>query len=269
MSDLDWDVSTPEPAPSIKAPTWIFGGSERNVAPLCWNDSQNDTYDPSALFDTIIEIKVGDSQSQKTFSMHKGLLCYHSSHFEAQLTGPWSKSSRTGKDTIMLENESINAFERFNCWIYSGLLKADWSTEDLLETYIFAEMRIIPRLQNALVNRMLTLVRNKDMEMRPTVLNHAWKNTIKLQPFLIDAFVFGGDMDEAHKLSYEFLAAVARRSNDLYKQGVDWCRGIYNYNGYFCAEEEPFSQPCERYHVHEEESPSCNFDQFPGDSIGH
>ena len=240
-------------------PECVSRDAEPNVIPTSEEDANYDIYNPAVLFDTIVWIHVGPPATKKVFGMHKGLLCHHSSYFKAALIGPFSQQPGALKRVIVLEDENIQTFERFNSWIYSDLLSTHWTMRQLIDLYIFAEKRLIRRFQNSLMDMMTTMVEWDRQSISTRLANHAWKSSMKIRTFLVDTFVEQGNPSGAHGLEREFLAAVVRRYKELYNHAHFDRPGRMPYedDAHVMRVVLPFEFICERYHAHERGEPSC------------
>ncbi|KAK4502536.1 hypothetical protein PRZ48_005961 [Zasmidium cellare] len=101
------------------------------------------------MFDTIVNVVVGEGSNQKLFKLHKGILCHYSGYFDKALNGGF-KEGRKG--TVDLPTENVDTFSHFVLWLYRGIVQPDMSLSntltDLVKLWIFADSREIPLLMN-------------------------------------------------------------------------------------------------------------------------
>jgi hypothetical protein len=111
-----------------------------------------------------MEVSLSPAAPAKTYWMHEGLLCHHSSYFRGTLRGGFAESI---DKVVRLGYTSTDTVDLFKNWIYIGKL-FDASTPNpeqsnkfwklIIETYAFAEMRGIPGLKNACTDAFLDRV---------------------------------------------------------------------------------------------------------------
>ena len=177
------------------------------------------TYSNRTLYDTIIYVKVGPAQER--FGIHKSLLSHHSSYFKAALEGGFEEPET---QVINLRDEDPKVFWAFNEWLYSGTVahqryatNEKWSA--LLNLYVFAEKRIVPKFQNALIDAMINLW-GEIGSYPKTEIHLAWVNTATSSPlhkFLIHLYVrfvpmdecFGQQAEERECFDVDFVMRVA------------------------------------------------------------
>ena len=93
-------------------------------------------------------------------------------------------------------DEDPKTFQDFHEWLYTKVflpaekaaLERRW--EALLKLYVFAEKRIVPRLQNDIIDEMIKMKMQCNFNAVPG-LSQAWKNTANSSPlhlFLVDFF---------------------------------------------------------------------------------
>lgn len=106
------------------------------------------------MFDTIVDVIVGEGAGSKTFKLHKGVLCFYSSYFEKAFKGGFEEAR---KGVVELPTEDVDIFERFVLWLYTRRLDA-LSAQDLtlygqlFRLWTFADRRGIPLLMNECMN---------------------------------------------------------------------------------------------------------------------
>ncbi|KAF2427280.1 hypothetical protein EJ08DRAFT_560338, partial [Tothia fuscella] len=100
----------------------------------------------------LVTIRVGPNLQE--FSIHKGLLCYYSLHFKPLSNGRWPQSD---KPVIDLPNDDVGAWKDFQSWLYTRRLqpaeRTNPTSKALCHMYILGDMRQIPALKNAALDR--------------------------------------------------------------------------------------------------------------------
>lgn len=118
----------------------------------------------SSLYDDIVKVEVGPEKQM--FGIHRGLICKTSSFFrnvfksniKPEPSADYSVTKGNGSTILHLAKDSLNAFKRFNTWLYSkdiiveGESHKDIEWEALVSLYLFAAHRSIPGLQNAVID---------------------------------------------------------------------------------------------------------------------
>ena len=183
-----------------------------------------------SLYDSLVFLQVGPEAVN--FGIHKGLLCRESAYFRSCFNSTFMEA-REGR--VTLEDEDPEVFKRFNEWLYTGKVLYDDETYEnisfapLLDLYVFAERRLMPRLQNACIDALIS--KDKESPHLPPALpvQHVWDHTSVSSPMrrlLVDLHVRFGDMrdilasDEDIELySKDFLAAIIVAYYDAKKDG--------------------------------------------------
>lgn len=218
----------------------------------------------SSLYDTTIYILIGPTHTK--YGIHKALLCARSSFFRAALTGRF-KEAREG--TVTLEDEDPETFSRFNTWLYTGSCMNDDAGKVLamrpaLQLWLFAEKRLVPGLQNTVIDQLIQSVTALDVEegrVRHEISAEdeeacisAWENSIedsRLRTFLLDHFLIYLDLEtifkqeRAAKYPLALITAIVIRAQ---KAGMDFSDDFFGDLRY---------GHCKRYHVHELKDPVC------------
>ena len=130
----------------------------------------------------MIKIQVGSSP-EKTFDVHRGLLCYHSDYFLACLNDDLPQDSAS---QFTLEDEDPTIFAIFFIWMYTsnlmddntGRAPEDLSWEVLVELYLFAHRRLARRFSDACIDALIMKM-NATRELAPPALvERAWNNSV-------------------------------------------------------------------------------------------
>ena len=150
--------------------------------------------------------------------MHKALLCHHSLYFKAAPTG---NSKEAADAAIKLDDEDPKVFSWFNDWLYTGTLyKTDFNANYLMYLYQFAEIRLIHRLQNVIIDE---IIRHDESLLGTRGFWLAWEKLLTMRPFLVDYFVRNGNLSGLHALNPEFQDAVAHGSMELIRKAMtEW-----------------------------------------------
>ena len=169
---------------------------------------------PTTLFDSIVYIHVGPDKP-RAFGMHKALLCHHSLYVKAALTDNFKEAADA---VIKLDDEDLEVFSRFNDWLCTGTLyKTDFNAKYLMYLYQFAEIRLIHRLQNAIIDEIISHDKSS-LGTRGFWL--AWEKLLTMRPILVDYFVRNGNLSGLHAVDPEFQDAVAHRSIELIRKAM-------------------------------------------------
>ena len=106
------------------------------------------------LGDTVV-VNVGERAYQKSFTVHRGILCFYSGYFEAALNGKFSEANN---GVVELREETVDTFERFVFWLYTRKYDAATTSADgfhsICELWLFADRRQVPLLANVMINAM-------------------------------------------------------------------------------------------------------------------
>ena len=217
------------------------------------------TYLCRTLYDTIIYVNVG--QTQERFGIHKSLLSHHSSYFRAVLEGGFEESET---EVINLD-EDPDVFWGFNEWLYSGAVPYQHYATDhgrwsaLLNLYVFAEKRVIPSFQNALVDAMIEFA--SGTESWPTIeIRRAWVNTATSSPlrtFLVDLYArsvpvatcFSQNTEKRKCFDVDFVMRVAIALESM----------VEDVKGFRSGFSGLWEDRC-LWHVHGSEDPPCRDD---------
>jgi len=210
----------------------------------------------------MIQVTVGTGPRAKTFSIHKDILTYHCEYFQSALKDCWE----TGFDnTIHLPDEDAYIFSLFNYWVYTKRLyhkehctydksavieKVPLSFRHLVDTYIFADKRGIPKLANAALDT-LSAKMCCPWYMPYQELEHIYDNTPQgsaLRRYLVDFALATDnfdDIDEAADIyPKEFLVEVISAAS---KGNINIVGDKKPWEAYITEAKKLF---CEKYHDH-------------------
>lgn len=223
-----------------------------------------------SLFETIVHVDVGPEPVR--FAIHKGLLCSRSEFFRAALTGNFQEAE---DQVVTLDDEDPEIFRRFNAWLYTDMVAEGAELQvtflrALFDLYVFAEKRIIPDLQNAVIDAIIRVNARVTTITRVENFNRVWEQTAEtsaLHRLLVDSIFFDAEILEhefttnLREYSITFVAAVAIRANELVKLEFShpsaklakrktinqWLRGF----------KHVWWHHCQRYHVHKSSDAPC------------
>lgn len=109
---------------------------------------------------------------KKSYSLHKGLLCFYSDYFRAAFNGSF-KEATDGK--IELMDVEPEVFDIFQVWLYSRRLQAPTDSvlyfSTLAQLWVFGDKHQIPLLQNEAMDEIFA---------RHAKLNHFQTKLVKL-----------------------------------------------------------------------------------------
>ena len=198
--------------------------------------------------------------------IHKSLLCHHSFYFKAALEAALARSFEEPETGVIdLRDEDVEVFSVFNEWLYSGTVSYEdykvhhgtWSA--LLHLYIFAEKRIVPKFQNALIDAMIEFA--SESESWPTEdIRLAWVNTAtpsRLRTFLTDLYArvvpmaacFGQTTEKRECFDIDFVKRVAIALGNIVEDPEEHRTGFSSLWKDRCL-----------WHVHGPEDPPCRDD---------
>lgn len=206
-----------------------------------------------SLLDEIVEIKVGPLD--KTFKLHKGLLCEKASYFKTvyQSPGDW-KEKREG---LILKDVDPAIFQHFILWLYFGNIIDDDETMQsvkgirLMQCYFFADERGIPGMQNQVIDTLLEKIKTTKV----LFVKHQrliWENTpdgSPLRRLLVDALAMTA-IDIPEMLQTEENQALYNKSF-IADVLIAKCKHPITISG-----TEFVKRRCE-YHIHDEVEPKC------------
>ena len=144
------------------------------------------------MLDTIVNLKVGPTKTP--FEVHKGLLCNASPYFRAALEGGFKEATT---QTIEWPEETPGIIKEFLFWLYSGSLSEEETSDRprwnfLVNLYIFAEVRGLHALQNAVMDGLLGLIQKKTSALDVGVLDLIYQQASPqslLRRLAVDLFV--------------------------------------------------------------------------------
>ena len=184
------------------------------------------------------------------FYVSKSRLCSVSGHFKELLNGD---ASIAGTKELYLGEENPRLWQWFQEWLNTGRLRESYDLNrtgwiNLLTLYFFAKEKIVPQLQNDLMDVMGDLLQRVAPD--PKIINLIWSKTSArsaLRGLIIEGFV------------YELYPCTVLRYHKY--NNTDFLQDLIHYyqdislpiTSQSCR---PFMVPC-RYHVHEIGDPPC------------
>lgn len=206
-----------------------------------------------SLLEEIVEIKVGPLD--KTFKVHKGLLCEKASYFKTvyQSPGDW-KEKREG---LILKDVDPAIFQHFVLWLYFGTIIDDDETIQsvkgirLMHCYFFADERGIPGMQNQVIDTLLEKIKTTKL----LFVKHQrliWENTpdgSPLRRLLVDVLAMTAN-DIPEMLQTEEKQALYNKCF-IADVLIAKCKHPTTISG-----TEFVKRRC-GYHIHDETEPKC------------
>ncbi|KAL9126252.1 MAG: hypothetical protein Q9217_004665 [Psora testacea] len=131
-------------------------GSPKTLRQICGIENSTQATPIRSMFNTFIYLSIGREPHNRTFGIHKGLLCQNSKYFHAAFNGPFTEAS-SGQISLADENPTI--FDIVYTWLYTGKLTYCKEGKDVqcldahyVNLYIFGDKYDMPRLCNEAVN---------------------------------------------------------------------------------------------------------------------
>ncbi|THW56372.1 hypothetical protein D6D20_08756 [Aureobasidium pullulans] len=113
--------------------------------------SKPDKWPSIEHYNGIVTVVVGSKK--KSYSLHKGLLCFYSDYFRAAFNGSF-KEATDGKIELMEVEPEV--FDIFQVWLYSRRLQTSEdsfpSYTTLAQLWVFGDKHQIPLLQNEVMD---------------------------------------------------------------------------------------------------------------------
>ena len=203
--------------------------------------------------------------------MHKEPLCQVSAFFKAALNGSFAEAKSR---VVVLDDEDPGVFAHFVGWLYTGGIIIEEESQDsgilpflgpFIDLYQFAEKRIIPTLQNEIIDAFIYLFDTKNESFGMLEIRRIWETTTassKLRTFAIDHHVRSTNssldfdaLGESDKdCPPQFLVAVAKAYHDI----INAPRATTDPGDpLFYKKLKFWKNRCVRYHVHEPNDGKC------------
>ena len=135
-----------------------------------------------------VQINVGKTEDQKSFTIHKGILCFYSGYFRTVLD---SKFVEGQTNKIDLTEEEARTFRYFVIWLYRGSFHRNttWTFTQMIKLWVFGDRREIPLLQNHVLDEIRDNVVKQGISPSVTQVDFVYNNTTSdsaLRRFVID-----------------------------------------------------------------------------------
>ncbi|MCJ1243484.1 hypothetical protein MMC30_000681 [Trapelia coarctata] len=215
------------------------------------------------LGDRTVSIIAG--AEKRVFVIHKGLLCSISDYFRAAIDGSIEEAEEQKIELLQDDPEVVG---RFQLWLYSEkvLDKGEKSTaleySMLVNLYVFAESRCIPRLQNDLIDAILRKSRQEHRSPTPSD-GDMYSNTASSSPLrklVIDMAARLGELNrpswELDKYPKDYMVSLVLALHELKELRVedpDSGLTLWKYR-------------CSKYHIHAANEPECLVGEYDGDA---
>ncbi|KAL8770261.1 MAG: hypothetical protein Q9209_003897 [Squamulea sp. 1 TL-2023] len=147
---------------------------------------------------TIVTVKVGQEDAQRTFSTHRELLCFYSPFFRSMMDGNWEESKT---NIINLPADDPNVYEVFDNWLYGiNLGLESTQTKDvslIMGLWIFGDKVQAPGFQNAAIEALRSAAIEPPRIFRLKDIQTAFENTGEgsaLRKLIVDLYVWEGPL---------------------------------------------------------------------------
>ncbi|MCJ1383525.1 hypothetical protein MMC17_006639 [Xylographa soralifera] len=152
------------------------------------------------MLDVLVTIIVGPEE--KSYAIHKGLLCMYSQYIKAALSNDCIESKALA---FRLDEETPKTFDHFVNWLYSqrvvpkgeSLEEMTWMS--LVQLYVLADRRTCTALKNDVMDSLVTKVVKGNETINCDSIVYIWKNTpslSKLRLFAVDCQAYCGQLVE-------------------------------------------------------------------------
>ncbi|KAL8785554.1 MAG: hypothetical protein Q9213_003302 [Squamulea squamosa] len=150
------------------------------------------------LRQTIVTVKVGQEDAQRTFHTHRELLCFYSPFFRTMMNGDWEESKT---NTINLPADEPEVYEVFDNWLYGVDLGLESTqTKDvslIMSLWIFGDKMQVPGFQNAAIEALRSATMEPPRNFRLKDIRTAFENSGKgsaLRKLIVDLYVWEGPL---------------------------------------------------------------------------
>ena len=137
--------------------------------------------------------------SAKRYDLHKTVLRNVGGFFQAAFNGTSGFCEAT-TNTITLDNEDTSVFDRFVVYVYKGDFRFDGEAEkeiswkSLIDLYSFGERRLIPEMQNKVIQLFAAKIDwDPDVVVPTQILHYLYQNTMDgspLRSMAVDAYAW-------------------------------------------------------------------------------
>jgi hypothetical protein len=139
----------------------------------------------SSLTDSVFTVKFEDSAAK--FLVHGGLLSHYSAYYRARLEGRF-EDGPTADGELVLPSSDLEGFEAFFSWLYTGRVCDNMDKlrggavpfwDALLPIHLFADLRCIPALKNAVADIVIDDFSTRFILPDAAIVNCIYANTVK------------------------------------------------------------------------------------------
>ena len=203
----------------------------------------------------MIDIYVGESR--RHWSLHRNLLCYHSTFFETELEGTPSKKLEKNKKLELLEEDPA-AFELLVKWLYQGKIDdvsampmdRKWDYADCCQKlYILCNRIHLPQLMNLAIDQFRKGCNEAGLVPGPEEMKPIYEKTPVRSPFrkLMSQIAARQIMDPDSEKDAGAYRSCFEGNPDF---AVDVINAIRSNSGGKLFEDPTEGEPC-RFHEHE------------------
>ncbi|MCJ1475312.1 hypothetical protein MMC13_003974 [Lambiella insularis] len=139
------------------------------------------------LYKEFVHVNVG--KDAQDFGIHKGLLCEASSYFKAAFAGDFQEAR---ENLVHLREDDAGSFQRFQLWLYTGTIFDVGESIDslsqkfLIELYVWADLRGIPKLQDSLMDilqiSLESTFKDDGKPLDPALIELVYSSTLQSSP---------------------------------------------------------------------------------------
>jgi len=152
----------------------------------------------------------------KRYFLHKKLLCYYSTFFDAAFNGAFQESI---SGELKLPEEEARVFDVFVHWLYRGSLPLCWygmscaTPSDCVSVYAMGEKWFIPRLQNDVCDRVRFWFVADELPSSQffNLLYEATSPGCKLRQFFVKLFIYIA----LRKIKPDVVNSILEQNGDL------------------------------------------------------
>ncbi|SMR62397.1 unnamed protein product [Zymoseptoria tritici ST99CH_1E4] len=125
----------------------------------------------------LIQIDVGPVDNQRTFQVHKDILCHYSGYFKGALRGHFIEAT-TGN--ISLPTDDPDTFEAFVYWTHfrrMPVLEPRETLTMLSQLWVFGDARAVPLLQNEAIAELVLIASKHERSFPVDIVPYIYENT--------------------------------------------------------------------------------------------
>ncbi|KAF8859533.1 hypothetical protein BDZ45DRAFT_782617 [Acephala macrosclerotiorum] len=183
------------PSSPVKINLPSIGSAEASSTLVFENKSNSLGFAEEIGFD-VVHITVGSGIAKKTFAVYKAPLCRKVAYFDHMFNGNWCE---TKSQTATLPEDVCSAFALFVMWVVKDKIElpanseADSSIPTLINLFAFAEKYNITLLADQTLERLSTLMLERDCIPIPSDIELAYEIThekSRLRSFMLKLFIY-------------------------------------------------------------------------------